>query len=51
MRAQKGPIAGEQASRKWDECRATHRHLRKVRLSLDRLKPWGHVDAELGIVD
>ena len=46
---EKGYIAGEQSSRNWGWCRATHRDLRELELSLESLKLWRHIDAELGI--
>ena len=46
---EKGTIAGEQSSRNWGWCRATHRDLRELELSLESLKLWRRIDAELGI--
>ncbi|SAL42289.1 FAD dependent oxidoreductase [Caballeronia cordobensis] len=46
---EKGAIAGEQSSRNWGWCRATHRDLRELELSLESLKLWRRIDAELGI--
>ena len=46
---EKGHIAGEQSSRNWGWCRATHRDLRELELSLESLKLWRRIDAELGI--
>lgn len=46
---EKGVIAGEQSSRNWGWCRATHRDLRELELSLESLKLWRRIDAELGI--
>ncbi|SAK65334.1 FAD dependent oxidoreductase [Caballeronia hypogeia] len=46
---EKGYIAGEQSSRNWGWCRATHRDLRELELSLESLKLWRRIDAELGI--
>ncbi|VXC76093.1 D-amino acid oxidase [Burkholderia sp. 8Y] len=46
---EKGHVAGEQSSRNWGWCRATHRDLRELELSLESLKLWRRMDAELGI--
>ncbi len=46
---EKGHIAGEQSSRNWDWCRATHRDLRKLELSLESLRLWQQIDEEFGI--
>ncbi|WP_321793953.1 FAD-binding oxidoreductase [Caballeronia sp. J97] len=46
---EKGYIAGEQSSRNWGWCRATHRDLRELELSLESLALWRHIDADLGI--
>lgn len=46
---EKGYIAGEQSNRNWGWCRATHRDLRELELSLESLKLWRRIDAELGI--
>ncbi|SAL10727.1 FAD dependent oxidoreductase [Caballeronia terrestris] len=46
---EKGQIAGEQSSRNWGWCRATHRDLRELELSLESLKLWREIDAKLGI--
>ena len=46
---EKGTIAGEQSSRNWGWCRATHRDLRELELSLESLKLWRELDAKLGI--
>src|SRR5471030_1621063 len=46
---EKGPIAGEQSSRNWGWCRATHRDLRELELSLESLKLWRELDRTLGI--
>ena len=46
---EKGYIAGEQSSRNWGWCRATHRDLRELELSLESLKLWRRIDTELGI--
>lgn len=46
---EKGYIAGEQSSRNWGWCRATHRDLRELELSLESLKLWRELDAKLGI--
>ncbi|MFM0324784.1 NAD(P)/FAD-dependent oxidoreductase [Caballeronia glebae] len=46
---EKGYVAGEQSSRNWGWCRATHRDLRELELSLESLKLWRRIDAELGI--
>ncbi|SAK90720.1 FAD dependent oxidoreductase [Caballeronia fortuita] len=46
---EKGYIAGEQSSRNWGWCRATHRDLRELELSLESLELWRRIDAELGI--
>ncbi|SAK47095.1 NAD(P)/FAD-dependent oxidoreductase [Caballeronia ptereochthonis] len=46
---EKGHVAGEQSSRNWGWCRATHRDLRELGLSLESLKLWRSIDAELGI--
>ncbi|MDR5801750.1 FAD-binding oxidoreductase [Caballeronia sp. LZ001] len=46
---EKGHIAGEQSSRNWGWCRATHRDLRELELSLESLKLWRRIDEELGI--
>src|ERR1700712_3420411 len=46
---EKGVIAGEQSSRNWGWCRATHRDLRELELSLESLKLWREIDAKLGI--
>src|SRR5476649_2644951 len=37
---EKGHIAGEQSSRNWGWCRATHRDLRELELSLESLELW-----------
>jgi glycine/D-amino acid oxidase-like deaminating enzyme len=46
---EKGPVAGEQSSRNWGWCRATHRDLRELELSLESLKLWRELDRTLGI--
>jgi glycine/D-amino acid oxidase-like deaminating enzyme len=46
---EKGHIAGEQSSRNWGWCRATHRDLRELELSLESLKLWRELDRTLGI--
>jgi glycine/D-amino acid oxidase-like deaminating enzyme len=46
---EKGIVAGEQSSRNWGWCRATHRDLRELELSLESLKLWRRIDTELGI--
>jgi glycine/D-amino acid oxidase-like deaminating enzyme len=46
---EKGAIAGEQSSRNWGWCRATHRDLRELELSLESLKLWRELDRTLGI--
>src|SRR4051812_163844 len=46
---EKGHVAGEQSSRNWGWCRATHRDLRELALSLESLKLWRRMDADLGI--
>jgi glycine/D-amino acid oxidase-like deaminating enzyme len=46
---EKGQIAGEQSSRNWGWCRATHRDLRELELSLESLKLWREIDARLGV--
>ncbi len=46
---EKGHIAGEQSSRNWGWCRATHRDLRELELSLESLRLWRELDATLGI--
>jgi glycine/D-amino acid oxidase-like deaminating enzyme len=46
---EKGHIAGEQSSRNWGWCRATHRDLRELELSLESLKLWRRIDMDLGI--
>ncbi|SAL59097.1 FAD dependent oxidoreductase [Caballeronia peredens] len=46
---EKGHVAGEQSSRNWGWCRATHRDLRELELGLESLKLWRRIDAELGI--
>jgi glycine/D-amino acid oxidase-like deaminating enzyme len=46
---EKGHVAGEQSSRNWGWCRATHRDLRELELSLESLKLWRRIDADLGV--
>ena len=46
---EKGPVGGEQSSRNWGWCRATHRDLRELELSLESLKLWRELDRTLGI--
>jgi glycine/D-amino acid oxidase-like deaminating enzyme len=46
---EKGYIGGEQSSRNWGWCRATHRDLRELELSLESLKLWRELDRTLGI--
>ena len=46
---EKGHVAGEQSSRNWGWCRATHRDLRELELSLESLKLWRELDRTLGI--
>lgn len=46
---EKGEIAGEQSSRNWGWCRTARRDLRELPLSLESLRLWSNLDAELGI--
>jgi glycine/D-amino acid oxidase-like deaminating enzyme len=46
---EKGQIAAEQSSRNWGWCRATHRDLRELELTLESLRLWRELDAKLGI--
>ncbi|MGV7242624.1 NAD(P)/FAD-dependent oxidoreductase, partial [Caballeronia sp. M23-90] len=46
---EKGYIGGEQSSRNWGWCRATHRDLRELELSIESLKLWRKLDQTLGI--
>jgi len=46
---EKGHIGGEQSSRNWGWCRATHRDLRELELSLESLKLWREMVRTLGI--
>ena len=46
---EKGQIGGEQSSRNWGWCRATHRDLRELELSIQSIKLWRELDRTLGI--